>query len=168
MDGNSLTVDRLHEAYLYEPDTGNFIRLQETNSYGGKAKVGEVAGHIGNTGYIRIGLDGRVYLAHRLAWFYMTGEWPSRYIDHINMIKTDNRWSNLRAATMSQNQANTKRRKDNTSGYKGVTKTPFNTWQAKTMFNGKKISLGTYDTPEEAFAAYRKAAEELFGDFHRA
>lgn len=164
---DALTLERLKQVYLYKPDTGEFIRLQEANSHGGRAKVGDVAGSKSGERYIRIGVDGRVYRAHRLAWFYMTGRWPEHGVDHEDLDPSNNRWSNLRAATQSQNAANTKRQKNNTSGFKGVSRTPSGTWYAAVNVKKRKICLGTFATPEEAFAAYRQAAEEHFGKFHR-
>jgi HNH endonuclease len=167
MRAPKLTVDRLKQVYLYVPETGQFLRLQETNSHNGKAKVGEPAGSLSGERYIRIGIDGRVYRAHRLAWFYMTGEWPEYGVDHIDLDPTNNRWENLRAADQSQNAVNTRRRKDNTSGFKGVSKTANGRWQARLYVKGKKIVVGTYATPQEAFNAYRTEADKHFGSFHR-
>jgi hypothetical protein len=163
----TLTLKRLKEVYFYEPETGQFLRLIATNSSAGKAKVGEPAGSKSGERYVRIGIDGRVYRAHRLAWFYMTGEWPENGIDHIDLDATNNRWSNLRAADQSQNLANTKRRSDNTTGFKGVTRTASGTWQAKIWVNQQQICLGTFATPYEAFDAYKSAAEKYFGSFSR-
>lgn len=162
-----LTLERLKQVYIYDPDTGDFFRLEETNSHKGKAKVGDRAGSKSGGKYLRIGIDGRVYLAHRLAWFYMTGEWPENGVDHIDLEPLHNWWSNLRAATQSQNAANTRRRRDNTSGFKGVCKTASDTWQAVIWVKGKKHCIGTYQTPHEAFEAYKKAAETHFGSFSR-
>jgi len=161
-----LTLERLKQVYFYDPETGEFLRLLETNSHMGTAKVGEAAGSVSGERYVRIGLDGKVYRAHRLAVFYMTGEWPIR-VDHEDLDGTNNRWKNLRPATVSQNQANTSRRKDNTSGFKGVSKTASETWQAVIWVRKKKLCLGTYATPHEAFAAYKSAHEKHFGAFSR-
>lgn len=162
-----LTLKRLKQVYLYEPETGRFLRLQEANSFGGKAKVGTVAGSSSGERYLRIGIDGKVYRAHRLAWFYVTGEWPEHGVDHIDMNPVNNRWANLRAATQSQNAVNTSRRRDNTSGFKGVKRTVSGGWQAVLHVNGKKLSLGTFKTPQEAFDAYTAAASKNFGSYHR-
>ena len=163
----TLTLERLKQVYLYDPETGEFIRLQETNSHRGRAKVGGVAGSNSGERYIRIGIDGQVYRAHRLAWFYMTGEWPENGVDHEDLDPSNNRWSNLRPATQSQNAVNTRKRRDNTSGFKGVCKTPSGTWQAVIWVKQRKICLGTFTTPQEAFSAYQLAAEEHFGKYHR-
>jgi hypothetical protein len=74
------------------------------------ARAGDVAGGANNGDrYRRIRVDNQLYQAHRLAWLYMTGEWPSNGIDHINGHRADNRWANLREATQSQNMANGRR-----------------------------------------------------------
>jgi len=167
MKKTKLTLERLKKVYLYDPGTGLFLRLEETPSHGGKAKVGSPAGANDGGRYVRIGLDGQIYRAHRLAWFYMTGEWPKDGVDHIDLDGTNNRWSNLRAATQSQNAANTRKRRDNTSGFKGVSRTASGTWQACIWVKKRKICLGTFPTPQEAFSAYQIAAEEHFGKYHR-
>lgn len=119
-------------------------------------------------GYLCFTLDGRRYKAHRLAWLYMTGDWPPFDVDHVNMVKSDNRFANLRLATRSQNRANTPRRADNTSGFKGVVRgRRAGTWAAQSMKDGKRVHLGTYDTPEAAHQAYCEAATILFDKFAR-
>lgn len=88
--------------------------------------------------------------------------------DHIDGNPLNNCRDNLRLATISENNANARRRSDNQSGYKGVRwdeKT--GTWRARIGLNGKRFSLGYFDTPEEAHAAYCTAARELFGEFAR-
>jgi hypothetical protein len=96
----------------------------------------------------------------------MTGKWPQN-IDHINCNKSDNRWRNLRECEHWQNHANVGPRRTNTSGFKGVSRTAAGRWQACIWVKQKKIALGTYRTPEEAFEAYKRAAEHHFGGFSR-
>ena len=97
----------------------------------------------------------------------MTGIWPEgKQIDHINLIKSDNRWVNLRLATPSQNKSNTGKRADNTSGFKGVSKLG-NKWKAQCTANKKFKYLGLYATPELAAEAYEKYARENHGEFFR-
>lgn len=107
--------------------------------------------------------------AHRLIWLYMTGEWPE-YIDHINGIRDDNRWENLREVSSLGNNRNKGVRNDNKSGYRGVHKVK-NRWRARIQYvlNGISISehIGYFDTLEEAHAAYAKVAKLLgFTDRH--
>jgi hypothetical protein len=94
------------------------------------------------------------------------GEEPPAQIDHINGIKTDDRLCNLRAADNAQNNRNRPAQGNNTSGFKGVSKKR-RQWRARISVNGTEHSLGTFDTPEAAAAAYREAAERLHGAFAR-
>jgi hypothetical protein len=124
------------------------------------------AGWLNNKGYVCLVINNKKYLAHVLAYIYMVGKNPDKDIDHINRIRNDNRWINLRLSTQTQNNANSKIRCNNTSGYRGVTfEKRRNKWKAQIGLNGKTIFLGDFKTPEEAHAAYCKAARELFGEF---
>src|ERR1019366_3934979 len=109
-------VARLKEVLRYVPETGLFTWLMKR----GSRAAGSVAGTLRSDGYIQIRLDGDAYLGHRLAWFYQTGSWPTPECDHQDLDKTNNRWTNLREATKSQNKANVNRPISNTSGAKGV------------------------------------------------
>ena len=86
----------------YDPETGLFTRKVQR----GKHKEGEIAGCLNAKGYVEIKACGKIYEAHRLAHLFMTGSWPSEQIDHVNHIKSDNRWSNLREASRAQNTQN--------------------------------------------------------------
>ena len=97
----------------------------------------------------------------------MLGRWPADQVDHINLIRSDNRWCNLREATQSENARNTRARHNNTSGVKGVNKYR-DKWHAKISFNGRRIHLGYFDTPEEAHAVYCRAAAKYHGVYARA
>jgi hypothetical protein len=152
-----ITQSELKEVLDYNPDTGVFSWIKQN---------GNVAGTKANGEYVRIQIKRKQYLAHRLAHLYMTGNFPKNDIDHINHIKDDNRWVNLRDATDSQNHANVKRHKKNTSGYKGVSWNKTNKkWRAKIEYMKKSMHLGYYTTPQEASEAYKKKAIELFGEF---
>lgn len=97
----------------------------------------------------------------------MTGRWPKVTVDHINCIKADDRWCNLREATHSQNGANQHDRKSRVP-FKGVTWVSRDkNYQAAIRINYRTITLGRFDTPEAAHAAYRKAARKHFGEFAR-
>jgi hypothetical protein len=96
----------------------------------------------------------------------MTGRWPVGPIDHINGIRNDNRWFNLREATPAQNSQNMRARDNSRSGFKGVTwKASERRWRARITWNGQQHFLGYFDTAEAAAAAYSTAADRLFGDF---
>lgn len=157
-----LELDYLKSILQYDPDTGNFIWI---NHFGRRIVAGSIAGAL-NKGYIEIGINLKKYKAHRLAWFYMTGKWPQRNIDHKDRNKVNNRWNNLREATDSQNHANSKIQKTNTSGFKGV-RFLQNKFHAGITVNGKGIYLGSRPTPEEAHELYKEAALKYFGEFAR-
>jgi hypothetical protein len=161
----SLTHARLRELLDYDPETGRFtwrINLR------GPARAGMIAGTLTNVGYRQIRIDQEFYLAGPLAVFYMTEEWPPEIVDHINLKRDDNRWSNLRLATHSQNHANAPMQKRKCVPFKGVR------WNKKTeryvsgiRVNYRYIHLGNFDAPEEAHAAYLEAAKKHFGAFAR-
>jgi hypothetical protein len=160
-----MTREELVLLLSYDPNTGQF---RWRISKGGRAHEGDVAGTVLPSGYRRIKIDDRRYYSHRLAWLYVTGEWPAAEIDHINCDPGDNRWGNLRLATSSQNKANSRKRADNTSGLKGVTWDGRNRkWQAQIMAGGRRRSLGYFADPAAAHAAYVAAATKTFGDFAR-
>lgn len=143
----------------YDQDTGEFIRKyppSRRNKNGRLVKVGWPD----NRGYIIIRLGRKCYKAHRLAWLW-------EQIDHIDRNKSNNKWSNLREATNSQNQANTAPRRNNTAGLKGAHKHPSG-WTSRIRVNGERHFLGIFDSPEKANAAYRDAAARLHGEFGRA
>lgn len=120
------------------------------------------------TGYWHIGVDGTDYAAHRLAFLYMVGvlAWVDVY--HADGNKANNRWGNLRLAGKSLNGANAKRRRDNTGGFKGVTREWSGSqprWRASIMVRGRNITLGFFKTPEDGHEAYVAAAVQHFGEF---
>jgi hypothetical protein len=160
-----LTIERLKEIAKYDPATGEFTRKEATKG----AAVGEIMGHTTKPGYVQISIDFKSYMAHRLAWFYMTGGWPTKpYIDHINADPSDNRWCNLREATQTEQNANQKLRKDNKSGYRGVSwcNKPKG-WRAQILVNGNHTELGVFESKEDAKFVYDQAAKKYFGEFVR-
>lgn len=161
---NGLTQERLKQLLRYEPKTGIFIWLK---TRGCTAVKGSKAGWLVPTGYRKITVDWIGYEAHRLAFLYMTGEWPPELVDHKNLSRDDNRWTNLRLATHAQNKANQSVRCDNVAGMRGVTKRKL-AFDARIMIKGKAIHLGCFPTAQEASAAYTVAAKNLYGEFHRA
>lgn len=159
-----VTWERLKEVIHYDPDAGTFSWKINT----GFVKPGDIAGSKGRDGYLHIRVDRRSYCAHRLAWLYETGEWPRDQIDHLNGQRLDNRFSNLREATQTENTRNVRRHRDNASGFKGVSfYKPYRKWVANICFGGKRKNLGYFQTPEDAYAAYCNAAEEHHGQFAR-
>jgi hypothetical protein len=157
--------DELCEMLSYDPETGVFTWLVRPSNC---IHVGDVAGHLNKIGYRAIRIAGHYYLAHRLAWFYMTGEWPLGWMDHSDMVRDNNRWINLREATPSQNRANCGVNSASLTGLKGVTwKARRNKYEARIMINGKRFSLGFFDTAELAHEAYMRKAINLYGEFAR-
>lgn len=114
-----ITFERLHTLLYYDEDTGYFF-WKEKSSKKSNIKEGQVAGSVGKNGYVQITLDWKQYRGHNLAYFYMTGEYVQG-IDHINGIKHDNSWTNLRRCNQKENSANSKLAITNTTGVKGVT-----------------------------------------------
>ena len=172
MKQSLLSAQRLREVLHYDPETGVFtwlarpVTTHQVRTWNAKF-VGSVAGSP-NSGYCGVRIRGRLFYAHRLAWLYMTGEWPAAEIDHINGDPKDNRWSNLRAATPKQNQANKRRQKNNTSGFKGVSwDKDAQNWRADIRVEYRHLALGYFNTPEEAHYAYCAAAKKHFGEFAR-
>jgi hypothetical protein len=158
-----LTIEQLKEVLDYNPDTGVFTWKKTVNSH---AVVGSVAGNQDSSVYIRITIYKKKYAAHRLAFLYMTGEFPKHLVDHINQIKDDNRWTNLRQATVSQNNINSKKQKNNKSGYRGVYWVKkYQVWRVQIKYKSKYITLGSYTDIKEAAEVYKKKALELYGEY---
>ena len=154
-----LTQENLKKMLHYDTDTGVFTRLVRTSS---RTKIGDIAGYLKSDGYRLIMVDGKNYYAHRLAFFYMTGDWPVADIDHRNGVRDDNRWDNLREATRTENHQNRVMRSDNTSGFIGVDwHRQRGKWRAEIAVAGRRKSLGYFPTPEEAHAAYCAAKVEF-------
>lgn len=145
-----LNQPELHKKVLYSPESGTFQH---------RAKTGKLrpAGTLNSCGYIRIFIDKKAYLAHRLAWLYMHGSFPQNDIDHINGIRHDNRIENLRDVSRVANAHNRKRaNKNNSHGRLGVYKVRHR-WVAQLGIKGARRYLGIFDSAVEAENAYRAA-----------
>src|ERR1700692_3944507 len=170
----TLTVDQLREVLHYDPVSGNFTWLrrpsyrQEWNTrYAGVIAGGPTKTNDGKIYWI-ISVNGQPIYAHRLAWLYMTGEWPAALVDHPDTVGLNKRWINLREANNSQNAANSKLNKNNTSGFKGVClNKETGRFQSYITIENRMHHLGYHDTAEAAHAAYMQAAIALHGDFAR-
>ena len=146
----------------YDPETGHFTWLQDRAR--GKVKAGARAGTWSNsTGYIYIRVLDTSFGAHRLAFLFMTGETPPHDVDHINGVRDDNRWVNLRLATPGQNRQNRRSpQRTSSTGYLGVSfDKSRGKFFASIMVNRRQKNLGRYATAEEAHAAYVRAKREL-------
>lgn len=161
----TLTAEKLRERLRYDPETGVFTWLRPRSR---NIKVGDVAGWVPPGGYSQIHVGGGLYKAHRLAWLYVHGVWPSCHIDHINCDPSDNRISNLREATNAENIRNQRRKCNNTTGRKGVFwHRRAGKYMAQIMVNGRSVYLGLHPTIEDAAAAYEDASQKYFGEFAR-
>ena len=150
-----ITQVRLKELVRYDKDTGIFIWKEHRQC----VKKGAVAGST-HDGYVRMKVDGWKCMAHRLAWLYVYGYIPENSLDHIDRVKNHNWISNLREVSSSCNLRNSKLRKDNTSGIRGVTPTNNNKWDARIMVLGNAITLGRHKDFAEA-VCHRLAAEQF-------
>lgn len=147
-----VSTEKLKEFLLYCPETGIFTR--KVTSRCGRYKAGDAIGKLTQYGYLKAKVEGKCYLMHRLAWFYVHGKWPL-FIDHKNGVRTDNRIDNLRDTTQAINNQNvTSPRKDNRSGYIGVKTHASGKFQANIRVNGRRLHIGTFHSAEAAHEAY--------------
>ena len=163
-----ITAEYVRSRINYDPDTGvlrwkSKIERNRIDRMWNTRFAGLEITHRNSSGHIQFGLDGKNYLAHRIAWLIVHGEWVP-LVDHENRIRDDNRLSNLRAATRSQNNSNTRHYSNNTIGFRGVWRNG-NRWAATIRYNHKQKYLGNYETPEKAAQAYDAAARQLHGAF---
>lgn len=147
-----LTQERLQYLYEYDPETGYF----HWNVGGRKRTKGKVAGCIRKDGYVTLRVDGKLYLAHRLAFLYMTGEIP-QFVDHINLDPSYNAWRNLRAASSSENGRNKRHQPKGCTFSAGK-------YQANVRFQGRNYYVGRFNTEEEATRAFLAKRAELTGE----
>lgn len=159
-----ITHDELKRHLDYDPGTGLFTRKISSTP---TVQIGDVAGSTClRSGYRHVYVGGRQYSQHRLAWLYVYGRWPIGDLDHKNRDKADNRIENLREVTESQNIWNSRVRKDNKSGHKGVYWKPgLRQWVVHITYGGKQRYLGIYRSKDDAIAVYLAAAAEHHGDF---
>lgn len=161
----SVTHEKLKSLFHYNPETGSWTRLM---SISGRSPVGVECGYVCPLGYRSLVVDGKRYRCARLAWFYMTGVWPTKSVDHVDGNPSNDRWENFREATQTQNNANQKLSKRNKCGFKGVRyKINIRKYCAQIRISQKSVHLGSFDTPEEAHAAYMGRAIKEWGDFAR-
>lgn len=158
-----LTQKRLMEVLEYNECDGLFRRRVAVSN----TKVGDVAGTPDRKGYTIIRVDAVMYRAHRLAFLYMTGGWPAEQVDHVNRVKSDNRWVNLRCADANVNAQNhVSPRSDNKAGYRGVCwRKSSKCFVAQIQRDGKRKCLGYFKSAEEAYAAYCRAREKYHSGF---
>lgn len=156
---------RLDEFFQYDGTTGDLTWKKSK----GCVRAGTIVKTTNADGYITVHFDGVSFLAHRIIWKMVTGCDPADEIDHINNIRRDNSWSNLRECDRCQNTSNSRTPITNSSGVKGVHyHIGHNKWHAKIRHKRSEIHLGYFDTIEEASAAIEKSRAELHGEFARA
>lgn len=163
MADESLLAARARELLHYDPATGVFIRkvrLAQRHHAGDRADF-LVTGKSQIAGYYRVAIDSKRYLAHRLAWLYVYGTWPTRQIDHIDGTRWNNAITNLRDVSDRVNKENTRRpRQGNRSGYLGVYFSQ-NRWYARVQSRGIGVYCEAFDTPQKAHEAYLIAKRKL-------
>ena len=162
---SGLTAERVREVLDYEPETG-VLRWRKAR----RDVVGKAAGSNNGYGYVILRVDAHRYLAHRLVWLYMSGEWPAKDIDHINGQRDDNRIANLRDVSRQVNMQNRH------NAPRPSIPSPFNTGLLGTYFcrkrrvfvaqiqdpvTGKRKNLGLYPTAEKAHAVYLEAKRRM-------
>lgn len=148
---SKISAEVVRRYFEYSPDTGVFTRKIAC----GRATAGDVAGSRKPHGYVKIMVCRESHYAHRLAWLYVTGEWPSERLDHKNGDRADNRFSNLRLATQSQNSIN--------RNAKGVRINHCGRFTAQIGVESRSIYLGSFSSYREARDAYLKGVDKYFG-----
>lgn len=155
---SSLTRDKLMHLLKYDMSTGEFFwRVPR----GAGTKAGDKAGHTASDGYTRISIEDKKYLAHRLAWFYMSGEWPAEEIDHRDGDKSNNKIDNLRCCSRKENMKNRRQFKLGPLGIKGVRETKAGNYQVRV----DQEYLGTYKDLELAEFIAKEARHSWHGEF---
>jgi hypothetical protein len=155
---STLPHSRLREVLTYDSTTGRFTWLVKVTRY---TCVGAYAGGVHSSGYVIVCVDGTLHRGHRLAWFWMTGKWPEGPIDHLNGIRHDNRFSNLREVTHQANTQNIRGAQvNNKTGYLGVCEHG-SSWRAQIKLNGKRVVLGSFPSPYLAHEAYLAAKRAI-------
>ena len=153
-----IAQERLRELLHYNQETGVFTWRTDMKTGRGNGRIHVAAGSVAGSfdgHYLKVGIDGRRYRAHRLAFLYVNGKFPSLHVDHIDGDGTNNAWANLRDVSVSVNLHNqVKRSHPNSTGFHGVAKN-HKRFTAQIVVNQKYRYLGTFDTPQQASAAYQ-------------
>jgi hypothetical protein len=157
-----LTHKRLLELLDFDPAVGVFTWKVSTSN---RVKVGSVAGVVHRpTGGRYIAVDGEKFMAHRLAWFYVKGDFSSKDVRPVDGNFDNLRFENLKEVERSELQHARGKNKNNTSGFQGVSVAPHNKWQAKITWKTKQVSLGmNFDSPEDASIVVTDAYSRLSG-----
>lgn len=156
---NQIAAERLREVLDYSIVTGRFYWKERSSADGAVRCNGEPTGR----GYLRVRIDGVMYRLHRLAIVWVTGANPVAYVDHADGRRYNNAWLNLREATSQLNNVNRKRQ--SSTGYRGVVKTIGHRFSARIRCEGKMKHLGTWERAVDAARAYDECAKKLYGEF---
>lgn len=158
MKNINVTVEVIRSRFDYNPETGEFVWKQPV---GKRCKPGQKAGSVNAEGYLVVGVNGISFLVHKVIWFYMTGHWPDypdEVVDHIDRVRLNNRWSNLRLVTVMLNQQNRSVNKNSSTGVKGVSfDSKSGTYYVQKQRFGHRKMVTYIKTLEEA----RKVYDEL-------
>lgn len=157
----SLTQERLRDLLSYDPSTGLWTWIVKKGRY----SANRIGGSLAANGHLVIRIDQVTYYAHQLAWFWMTNTWVPE-IDHKDLCGTNNKWENLRAATRTQNNANTHKRKKNVVGLKGVSRAG-EKFRTRVGRDGVVVFYKVFDCPAAAHLFYLIEANKAFGEFSR-
>ncbi len=160
MTSRSLTATELRSLLSYNPETGVFTWLVDRDR---RPFKGRVAGTTGKTGRRQININGTQYLAHRLAWLWMTGEWPRTVIDHKDLDPSNNRWNNLRLASAAENSRNCRPRPSK-HGRGIVYHRQSKLWVARVWVEGREIRVYR-KTREAAVEARVSLVSSHYGEF---
>jgi hypothetical protein len=161
-----LTAEIIRDLLEYDKSTGIMIWKKPPKRH--PRLLGREAGGPRSSGtkvYQKIVVFRKHYSRSRLAFLWVTGRWPSECIDHINGNSLDDRWLNLREATIMQNAWNHKKRKKKSPLPMGVRQNKYKKYVARISCNKKHISIGVFETPEEASNAYQEKRKELFNEY---
>lgn len=152
------------DGLAYDPIAGVFVNTEKRSQ---RTKIGGFAGNKRSLdGYCVLRFNSALTRSHRLAWYFVNGEWPPQEVDHKNRCRSDNRIANLRMATRAENNQNTTVRVDNKTGVRGVHyRAKSKRYIAQICINGRPKHIGTFTTLASAAEAYRDIAARLHGEF---
>lgn len=167
---NDLSADQVRALLDYDAETGElrWKRTEARSKHWNSRFAGKLAGHLNKNGVVSIRIGDVLYLAHRIIWLIMTGEWPEAEIDHRDGDHSNNRWANLREANRTENMLNRAKQRNNASGFLGVRFRPHHgKWEARININGKQVWHIYASSAEEASEARREALPRFHGEFVR-
>lgn len=158
-----ITHEYLLQLLHYEPSTGALTRKIKTSN---RVKIGDVVGCKNRDGYLVTRIGDILYYNHRLAWFYVHGDWPDEEIDHRNGVRDDNRLINLRRASRKQNARNSRKPSSNSSGVKGVSWCKImNKWFAYVGVDNQRVKVGYFDSLDDAEKSVSCTRKNIHGQF---